>query len=404
MIYLLAFTLFCLSSYDYIVAYIDEEIILYSEFRKNYFLVKEISPPIIDTVILKDSLLNSLINEKILLKEAEKETIIIKEKELEKFWKERIEKIRENFSTNETLLEKLKEFLKNNLFQELLIQKLLVKKNRLNISITPLELKEFYEEIKDSLAKKPAVCKIAHIFLPILPNEEKEKKGQKRISEIYEILLRGGDFEEICKSFSEDKNTKEKGGYLGEFVFDSLPLEFQEALKELKIGEFSMPFRSQYGYHIVKKLSEIKNKIKIAHIFVKVPIDKEDTLRVRNLSLKIREKALKGEDFTKLVKEYSYDLETKEKGGYLGEFIIDFLFSPFKEVCEKLDSGEISEPVLSKEGFHLIKMLKKEKERILSFSEIQEDLRNFLYQKRLREIIDEYLKEVRGNHFIKITI
>lgn len=403
MICFLILSLFCSLSYDYIVAYVDDEIILYSEFQKDYLLLKEFSPPMVDTLILKDSLLNSLINRKILLKEAEKETIIIKERELENLWKERIEKIKEDFGANETLLEKFKDFLKNNLYQELLIQRLLVKKNRLNITISPLELKEFYEEIKDSLAKRPAVCAIAHIFMPILPSEDKEKNSQRKISEIYEILLRGGDFEEICRSFSEDKNTKDKGGYLGEFLVDSLPGEFQEALKKLKVGEFSLPFRSQYGYHIVKKLGETKNKVKVAHIFVSVPVNKEDTLRTRNLLLKIRERAIKGEDFAKLAKEYSYDIETKEKGGYLGEFVIDFLFSPFKEVCEKLDSGEVSQPILSKEGFHLIKMLKKEKERILSFSEIQEDLRNFLYQKKLREIIEDYLKEVKENHFIKIT-
>lgn len=404
MIYFLIFSLFSSFLYDYIVAYVDDEIILYSEFQKNYLLLKEFSPTVIDTIILKDSLLNSLINGKILLKEAERETIEIKEKELENIWKERLEKIKENFITNETLLEKAKEFIINNLRQELLIQKLLAKKNRLNITITPLELKEFYEEIKDSLAKKPAICKIAHIFLPILPREEKETKAQRRISEIYEILLRGGDFEEICKSFSDDKKTKAKGGYLGEFLIDSLSLEFQNALKGLKVGEFSSPFRSQYGYHIVKKLEETKNRVKIAHLLVEVKVDKEDTLRTKNLILKIREKALKGEDFAKLAKEYSYDLETKEKGGYLGEFVVAFLFSPFKEVCEKLDSGEISEPVLSKEGFHLIKMLKKEKEKVLSFLEIQEDLRNFLYQKKLIAIINEYLKEIKENHFIKVNL
>ncbi len=403
MIYFLIFFLFSSFSYDYIVAYVDDEIILYSEFQKNYFLLKEFSSPLIDTNLLKDSLLNSLINGKIILKEAEKETIEIKEKELENIWKERLEKIKENFLTDETLLEKAREFIINNLRQELLIQKLLAKKNRLNITINPWELKEFYEEIKDSLAKKPAVCEIAHIFLPILPSEEKERKAQRRISEIYEILLRGGDFEELCKSFSDDKKTKTKGGYLGEFLIDSLSLEFQKALKELKVGEFSPPLRSEKGYHIVKKLGETKNRVKIAHLFVEVPIDKEDTLQTKKLILKIREKAIKGEDFGILAKEYSYDLETKEKGGYLGEFVITFLFSPFKEVCEKLDSGEISEPVLSKEGFHLIKMLRKEKERILSFLEIQEDLRNFLYQKKLIAIINEYLREVKENHFIKVN-
>ncbi|MCS7249653.1 MAG: peptidylprolyl isomerase [candidate division WOR-3 bacterium] len=404
MIYFLILSIFHSLSYDYIIAYVDEEVILYSEFQKSYLLLKEFSPQISDTLALKDSLLNSLINGKILLKEAEKETIIVKERELENFWKERLERIKENFLTSETLLEKMEEFLKNNLRQELIIQKLLSKKNRLNITVTPLELKEFYEKVKDSLARKPAICEIAHIFLPILPSEEKEKNSQRRISEIYEILLRGGDFEEICRNFSDDKNTKDKGGYLGEFLIDSLPLEFQEALKKLKVDEFSSPFRSQYGYHIVKKLGEAKNKIKIAHIFVKVPISREDTLAARNLLLKIREKALRGEDFAKLAKKYSYDLETKEKGGYLGEFIINFLFSPFKEVCENLDSGEISLPVLSKDGFHLIKMLRKEKERVFSFLEIQEELRNFIYQKRLKEIIDEYLREVRENHFIKINI
>jgi parvulin-like peptidyl-prolyl isomerase len=239
--------------------------------------------------------------------------------------------------------------------------------------------------------------------LPVLPKKEKEEEAQRKITEIYEILLRGGDFEEICKSFSEDKKTKELGGYLGEFFIDSLPEEFRKAIEKLKVNEYSLPFRSQYGYHIVKKLGEDKKKVKIAHILIKVSLSKEDTLETKKLLLKIRERALKGEDFARLAKEYSYDLETKEKGGYLGEFVIELLSSPFREVCEKLDSGDISEPVLSPEGFHLIKILKKKKERLLSFSEIQDDLRNFLYQKKLKEIIDDYLKKLKENYFIKIN-
>ncbi len=404
MIWFLWFTFIFAFPYDYIIAYVDDDIILYSEFQKNYLLIKNLSPPGSDTLMLKDSLLLNLINMEIITKEATKETISLKEKELEEILKERLAKLKENPSFNEQIFEEFKEFFKNNLRQELLMQKLLTKKKLLNITITPWELKNFYETTKDSLAKMPAVCEIAHIFFPILPKKEKEEQAQRKITEIYEILLRGGDFEEICKSFSEDKKTKELGGYLGEFFVDSLPEEFRKAIEKLKVNEYSLPFRSQYGYHIVKKLGEDKKRVKIAHILIKVSLSKEDTLETKKLLLKIREKALKGEDFTRLAKEYSYDLETKEKGGYLGEFVVELLSSPFKEVCEKLDSGDISEPVLSKEGFHLIKILKKKKERLLSFSEIQEDLRNLLYQKKLREIIDDYLKKVKEDYFIKINI
>uniref|UniRef100_A0A7V3ZU17 peptidylprolyl isomerase n=1 Tax=candidate division WOR-3 bacterium TaxID=2052148 RepID=A0A7V3ZU17_UNCW3 len=404
MIWFLWFTFIFAFPYDYIIAYVDDDIILYSEFQKNYLLIKNLSPPGSDTLMLKDSLLLNLINMEIITKEATKETISLKEKELEEILKERLAKLKENPSFNKQIFEEFKEFFKNNLRQELLMQKLLTKKKLLNITITPWELKNFYETTKDSLAKMPAVCEIAHIFFPILPKKEKEEQAQRKITEIYEILLRGGDFEEICKSFSEDKKTKELGGYLGEFFVDSLPEEFRKAIEKLKVNEYSLPFRSQYGYHIVKKLGEDKKRVKIAHILIKVSLSKEDTLETKKLLLKIREKALKGEDFTRLAKEYSYDLETKEKGGYLGEFVVELLSSPFKEVCEKLDSGDISEPVLSKEGFHLIKILKKKKERLLSFSEIQEDLRNLLYQKKLREIIDDYLKKVKEDYFIKINI
>jgi len=404
MIWFLWLTFIFAFPYDYIIAYVDDDIILYSEFQKNYLLIKNLSPPGSDTLMLKDSLLHNLINMKIITKEATKETIFLKEKELEEILKERLAKLKENPSFNEQIFEEFKEFFQNNLRQELLIQKLLSKKNLLNITITPWELKNFYETTKDSFAKMPAVCEIAHIFFPVLPKKEKEEQAQRKISEIYEILLRGGDFEEICKSFSEDKKTKELGGYLGEFFIDSLPEEFRKAIEKLKVNEYSLPFRSQDGYHIVKKLDEDKKKVKIAHILIKVPLSKEDTLETKKLLEKIRERALKGEDFVRLAKEYSYDLETKEKGGYLGEFVIELLSSPFREVCEKLDSGDISEPILSKEGFHLIKILKKKKERLLSFSEIQDDLRNFLYQKKLKEIIDDYLKKVKENYFIKINI
>jgi peptidyl-prolyl cis-trans isomerase SurA len=285
----------------------------------------------------------------------------------------------------------------------------LQKKGLLQVSVSPLEVRKFYEENRDSIARKPPKVSLAHIFRLVTPGKEVEEKGQKKILEIYDIILRGGDFEEVARSFSEDERTKSSGGYLGWVKRGMLGEEIEEKIFPLKEGEISQPFRSPLGYEIYRCEKKREDAILVRHILIKVTPSREDTLREMNLLRQIRKKALSGENFESLAQKYSQDFETAKNGGYLGEFYIQQLPPQFQKILEKLEEGEISEPFfwLSETeagtvgGFHILKVLDKEEEKFLPFEEMEEQIRNYLLEKKINEKSEEYLKRVEERTYIK---
>ncbi|MEO0102697.1 MAG: peptidylprolyl isomerase [candidate division WOR-3 bacterium] len=416
--YLLISSVWATTIAERIVAVVGEEIILQSELKAAVEFLQAMGANLPDSILRREAL-SRMIQEKLILLETERETIQVSraeiENELEKVW----ENIRSRFPSEEAFQKALeKEGLterevKNRYGEEIrkkiLGQKLLQKKGLLQIFVSPLEVKKFYEDNKDSLAKRPGIVSLAHIFRLITPGEENEKKAQKKILEIYNILLRGGDFEEVAKSFSEDEKTKKSGGDLGWLKKGALVPEIEEHLFNLKEGEVSQPFRSPLGYQILRCEKKSGEKIAARHILVKVIPTREDTLREKNFLFRLRQRILAGESFDSLAKEYSQDFQTKDKGGYLGETYIALLPLPFQEMVNKLKEEEISEPIFwvneTEEGaiggFHLFKVLKKEEERIIPFEELQDVIRNYLWEKKISEKSEEYLKKVAERTYIK---
>ncbi|MBW3496914.1 peptidylprolyl isomerase [Bacillus sp. FDAARGOS_1420] len=136
---------------------------------------------------------------------------------------------------------------------------------------------------------------------------------------------------------------------------------------------------------------EIKNyykpKIKASHILVKdAQVAKE-----------IKEKLNNGEDFATLARQYSEDVDSKEKGGEISESAFIEKTPEFKETTYKLDAGQISEPVKSPSGYHIIKVT--EKEELKPFDQEKENIRKELELIRLQnpkweqKFFEELIKE-----------
>ncbi len=408
---------------------VGEEIIFHSELDKAVEFLKAV-PGVAEEAesLIRKEVEKRMIQEKLILAEAERETVSVSrseiESELEMVWSN----ITSRFPSEEEFLAALRKEgltereLRNRYYEEikkkLLGQKLLQKKGLFQVFLSPLEVRRFYEENKDSIAFRPGKVSLAHIFLPILPGEESEKAAQRKILEVYDILIRGGDFEEVANSFSEDEakpgrgplKAKKRGGYLGWVKRGTLLPEIEERLFSLKEGEISQPFRTPLGYQVLKCERKRGDMVEARHILIRVEVRREDTLAQKNLASRLRRRILAGESFDSLAKEYSQDPQTRSKGGYIGEFFIPQLFSPFKEVAERLKAGDLSEPVFAVStdptgnqigGFHLIKVLEKEEGKVLSFEEMQAEIRNYLMEKKISERLEEYLQRVAERTYIK---
>ncbi len=158
--------------------------------------------------------------------------------------------------------------------------------------------------------QRPArgTIKVAHIMISVKKDAAKEELeiGRKKINEVYEKLKKGENFEDLAKNFSDDPRTSDKGGVLPEFGSGSnirMVNEFEnEAFKLKENGEFSYPFQTDFGFHIVKRLNhKTIGSIETMRKDIESKLEKDE-----------RNTLTKQPFIKKLKEEYNYKLEDKK--------------------------------------------------------------------------------------------
>lgn len=394
---------------EQIAAYVGDDVILESELRENMrFLANDpvAQQMFTSTDELRDYVLNEIISQKLILVEAENESISVTKEEIEPRITQMIEDIKERYPSEADFLKALQEqglTLKDlkanyeeNLKTKLIMQKLIENKFS-GIMISPIAVKRFYEENKDSIANRPARVKLSHILMFIKPSEAESRKGFDEALDVYKLLYTGGDFSILAQEFSEDENSKYKGGMLGKIKKGETMEEFEGMVFKLKPGTISQPFPTRLGYHIVEVLNKGADWVLLRQILIKVKVTKADTLSTENFSNKLGELIGQGADFDSLAQIYSDDPNID-----LGEFYINQLSPPVDEIVKNLEPGQLSEPLLTPYGFHQIYLREKISEEPLTFEELRDQIYQYLYQQDLQKYFTQLIEELKEKTFIKI--
>lgn len=146
-------------------------------------------------------------------------------------------------------------------------------------------------------------------------------------------------------------------------------------------------------------------QVRARHILMQV--DKNATLAdktaVLNKIKKVQKELKAGADFAELAKKYSDDPGSKTRGGDLGFFSKGDMVPEFEKVAFSLNVGQVSDPVLTDFGYHIIKVEEKKAGRKLTFEEVENDLKQFLYQKAAQVKYEAWLKDLRAKSNIKIN-
>ena len=260
---------------DYIVAIVDDEIIISSELQEKLVLITEHYNKIYTGEELnervkqaKDNILNEAIEEKILMISAKKADIEVTEEEIEK----NIEEFKKRFATSEEFYAELKKegFTLNDLKERTEEKIRITKFIRLNIlrdiRITEEEINNFYEENKNEFLI-PGQVKISQILIKSSGNSEELTKTE----EILQKLKSGEDFASLARLYSQGPNAS-AGGNLGFIHPEQLHPKIRQIISELEVGEFTNPIKTSAGYHIMKlearklsqysPISEVKDSIR----------------------------------------------------------------------------------------------------------------------------------------------
>jgi peptidyl-prolyl cis-trans isomerase SurA len=217
--------------------------------------------------------------------------------------------------------------------------------------------KETYERLKKDVD-------VAHIMITLPKGAQDTMRFAKLIDSIYNAINKGADFTTLAKAMSQDKSTAQKGGDIGYITALQVPYEFETVAYNTPIGKMSKPFRTPYGYHIIKKLGErpAKGEVQVAQIMLEVR--KSFTDEQRNAAKAKADSILatlkKGADWNEMVKAFSQDKFSVSNNGELQPFAVNTMSADFENAAFNIAKpGEFAGPVLTDYGYHIIKLLKK---------------------------------------------
>jgi parvulin-like peptidyl-prolyl isomerase len=294
------------------------------------------------------------------------------------------------------------------------------------------DLLAFYEEHKDDMFKVDATAEARQIVL----------ENKDTAVNVKEMIEQGAiTFENAVESYSIDE-TRENRGYLGVLTHNSFirgigrSKPFIDMVFNLKSGEISDPFETRKGWHLVE-LIRLRNegyqsfetvKQEIARKILVTPndIQKEynsnpekyaarERCKISHILLKTREEAenvlaefRQGKDFSYLVRQYSTDLQTAKqdgnlgylyKGGYIRGIGQDV---EFENAVFALNEGDVSHPIESRKGWHIVRIDEKEKSEIKPLIEVQENIRQELTEKKLEQYQEEKFDALGKRFDVKI--
>ncbi|HEY8102427.1 MAG TPA: peptidylprolyl isomerase [Burkholderiaceae bacterium] len=255
---------------------------------------------------------------------------------------------------------------------------------------------------------------IAQILVRIPENASSEQIAdrQKRAEELYKKLRAGADFATLATT-SSDASDALKGGDLGWRTADRLPQLFLDAIAKLKPGEVSEIVKSANGFHILKFVGKRNpsaasggaaattaiQQTHARHILIKVNqvVSSADAQRKLNdLKERLDHHAAKFED---LAKAYSNDLSAS-KGGDLGWIYPGDTVPEFERAMNALKVGEVSQPIESPFGYHLIQVLER-KTTDMSDERQRSLARQAIRDRKLEEATQDWLRQVRDRAYVE---
>lgn len=358
--------------------------------------------------VLTKQVLERMITERVLLQRAEESNIRVDSAQLDRAigriaqqnnmdvaaFQARLEGEGTDFNT-------FREQLRN----EIVITRLREREVDNRINVTEAEIDNFLANpaVKDN---KQTEYLLAHILIATPEGLSPDRlqtikaKADKALAEI----KAGVDFTQVSASYSDAKNAME-GGQLGWRSEGQLPGLYLSAARGLKPGQVSELLRSPNGFHIVKLLDQrgkdtalVIRQTHARHILVKtneVVADQD----ARNRLLQLKERIDNGQDFAELARLHSDDI-TASKGGDLGWLNPGDTVPQFERAMNSLKPGEISEPVQSPFGWHLIQVIER-RDQDVTQERKRLEARQAIRERKSDEAFESWVRQMRDSAYVE---
>lgn len=401
---------------DNIIVVVNNEVITKNDLNDRVaFIVKQLqkqgnNPPPSD--VIQKQILEQMINDLVLVQEAKETGIRVDDATLDKAMQRIAEENNLSMTAFRAAMEadglqwrKFREDIRN----EILRARLREREVESNITVTEAEV-----DTQVTLEAKEATTdqefRLAHILI-VVPEQattaqidERRKRALLALSEI----RKGTEFAQVSAQFS-DAPDGVQGGNLGWRPAGRLPQLFLDALKNLPNGETTDILRSPNGFHIVKLLDRRGRdavpgvqQTRARHILIRAKEGLSDAEAKGRLD-RLRERIVNnGTDFAELAKVHSED-STANKGGELGWLSPGDTVVEFERAMNQLRDNEISLPVQSQFGWHLIQVLERRTEGV-SEERLRTAARNSIRARKADEAFQDWLRQTRDRAFVEYRL
>ncbi len=401
-----------------IVAIVDEEMILQSDLDlalELYQLDRQISglPPEPVTTELRRRVLDSLIENKLIIAAARQSDMVVEDEEIEKKVQERVDQLVAQYGSTEALQQALAasnltldDFrfrygsqLRNQQYMRLVVGRFI----RPSIEVMANEVEAYYLENLNEMPAEPDSLTVASILVRIQPSTTARREVQEKVAASQQALAAGQDFAEVARAFSEGPNAR-RGGRIGAVrpgdLFDRV---LEQTIAQLAVGEVSQPVVSTRGVHILR-LDQIEGDSArvISQIFFPLEVTPEDVASGRQRIAAARERILAGEAFSLVAAEVSEDPVSAAAGGLLGTFQLDELSGAFREALAAARVGQVTEPVQTPAGWYIFQVLDRVEGHRYTFEELREDLRRFVESRKIEIALAKYIADLKQRFFVDI--
>ncbi|WP_171998910.1 peptidylprolyl isomerase SurA [Cronobacter sp. JZ38] len=292
--------------------------------------------------------------------------------------------------------------------KEMIISEVRNNEARRRVTILPQEVETLAEQVGNQNDASTEL-NLSHILIPLPenPTADQVSEAETQARSIIDQARNGSDFGKLAMTYSADQQAL-KGGQMGWGRIQELPSVFAQALSTAKKGDVIGPIRSGVGFHIIK-VNDLRGQsqtvsvteVHARHILLKpspIMTDQQARLKLEEIAADIKSGKT---TFAQAAREFSQDPGSANQGGDLGWAAADVYDPAFRDALMNLSKGQMSTPVHSSFGWHLIELLDTRKSDRTDAAQKDRAYR-MLFNRKFSEEAATWMQEQRASAYVKI--
>ena len=397
---------------DRIVAVVESEVVLESELNAQIQFYASNNRVDAKTPGLRDKVLETMINEKLVLAKAIEDSIVVTDQEvqqqLDAVIQQRIAQAGSEARLEEMWgmpINRIKREFRDEMRKNILSQKLQQQRFG-SAAIGRFEVEEFYRAYRDSLPRISEEVDLAHIYIKPKASSASRDAARAHLQALLDSLKAGTDFGDLARRHSQDPGTGPSGGELGLVRRGQFVKEFETAVFALDLQQISGVIETDRGMHIIQLLERRGDAVRARHIMLRVERDKvSDDATIAQLD-SIRMAILGGASFAEMAKRYSEDDESKLMGGALGTLDLEQMDKSWYATVSPMKEGELSRPerltVGNSYGFHVVWVKKRIPAHAMSLEQDFHRLEQFALNNKRAKDYQAWMDELRKSIYWQV--